>query len=89
MGIILWSSWRNLIGSNPEGDMAVTETVMKHYKDMGIKGFKVDFFDRDDQQAIASAYQIAEMAARHQLYLDLHGLETLRYTKSLPQYLQF
>ena len=89
VGIILWSSWRNLIGSNPEGDMAVTETVMKHYKDMGIKGFKVDFFDRDDQQAIASAYQIAEMAARHQLYLDLHGLKPFGIQRAYPNIFNF
>lgn len=89
VGIILWSSWRNLIGSNPEGDLAVTETVMKHYKDMGIKGFKVDFFDRDDQQAIASAYQIAEMAARHQLYLDLHGLKPFGIQRAYPNIFNF
>ena len=75
VGIILWSSWRNLIGSNPLNDIKVTDEVMKHYADMGIKGFKVDFFDRDDQQVIASAYKIAESAARYHLYLDYHGLK--------------
>ena len=77
VGIILWSSWRNLIGSDPEKGAAVTEKVMKHYADMGIKGFKVDFFDRDDQQVIASAYQLAACAARYHLYLDFfHGLQS-------------
>ena len=55
VGIILWSSWRNLIGSNPQNDISLTDAVMKRYADMGIKGFKVDFFDRDDQEVIASA----------------------------------
>lgn len=40
---------------------------MKHYGDMGVKGFKVDFFDRDDQKAINSVYEIAECAAKHHL----------------------
>ena len=72
VGIILWSSWRNLINNDPLGDMAQTEKVMKHYADMGIKGFKVDFFDRDDQQVIASAYKLADCAAKYHLYLDYH-----------------
>ncbi len=25
------------------------EKVVKHYSNMGVKGFKVDFMDRDDQ----------------------------------------
>ncbi len=89
VGIILWSSWRNLIGSNPLGDVAVTDAVMKHYADMGIKGFKVDFFDRDDQQAIASAYQIAASAARHHLVLDYHGLKPFGIQRAYPNIFNF
>ena len=89
VGIILWTSWRNLIGSNPLGDIAITEGVMQHYADMGIKGFKVDFFDRDDQQAIASAYQIAACAARHHLYLDYHGLKPFGIQRAYPNIFNF
>jgi hypothetical protein len=89
VGIILWSSWRNLIGSNPEGGTAVTEAVMKHYADMGIKGFKVDFFDRDDQQVIASAYQVAACAAKHHLYLDYHGLKPCGIQRAYPNIFNF
>lgn len=89
VGIILWSSWRSLIGNNPLGDMAVTDAVMTHYADMGIKGFKVDFFDRDDQQAIASAYKIAECAARHHLVLDYHGLKPFGIQRAYPNILNF
>ena len=89
VGIILWSSWRNLIGSDPLGDGAITETVMKHYADMGIKGFKVDFFDRDDQQVIASAYRIADCAARHHLYLDYHGLKPFGIQRAYPNIFNF
>lgn len=89
VGIILWSSWRNLIGSNPLNDIKVTDEVMKHYADMGIKGFKVDFFDRDDQQVIASAYKIAESAARYHLYLDYHGLKPFGIQRAYPNIFNF
>ena len=89
VGIILWSSWRNLIGSNPLGDMTMTDAVMKHYAEMGIKGFKVDFFDRDDQQVIASAYQLAECAARHHLILDYHGLKPFGIQRTYPNIFNF
>ena len=51
IGIILWASWRNLTGG---GDISpAVEQVISHYAQMGIKGFKIDFFDRDDQLAIS------------------------------------
>lgn len=89
VGIILWSSWRNLIGNDPLGGTTVCEQVMKHYADMGIKGFKVDFFDRDDQQVIASAYQMAECAARHHLVLDYHGLKPFGIQRAYPNIFNF
>ncbi len=89
VGIILWSSWRNLINNDPHGDMAQTEKVMKHYADMGIKGFKVDFFDRDDQQVIVSAYKLAECAAKYHLCLDYHGLKPFGIQRAYPNILNF
>lgn len=89
VGIILWSSWRNLIGNDPLGGTTVCEQVMKHYADMGIKGFKVDFFDRDDQQVISSAYQLAECAARHHLVLDYHGLKPFGIQRAYPNIFNF
>ena len=89
VGIILWSSWRNLIGSDPLGGNAVSDQVMKHYADMGVKGFKVDFFDRDDQQVIASAYQLAACAARHHLVLDYHGLKPFGIQRAYPNIFNF
>lgn len=89
VGIILWSSWRNMIGNNPQGDMAVTDRIMKHYADMGIKGFKIDFFDRDDQLSIASAYKIAASAAKYRLCLDYHGLKPFGIQRAYPNVLNF
>ena len=62
---------------------------MKQYAEMGIKGFKVDFFDRDDQQVIASAYQLAACAARHHLYLDFHGLKPFGIQRAYPNIFNF
>ncbi len=49
------------------------EAACKKYSEMGIKGFKVDFLDRDDQKAVNMTYRIAEMTAKYKLTLDLHG----------------
>jgi alpha-glucosidase len=64
--LILWASWSAM--------MRQMDTVMAHYSAMGIKGFKIDFIDRDDQWATASTYTIAAKAAQHHLLIDLHGM---------------
>ena len=50
------------------------EEACRKYSEMGIKGFKVDFLDRDDQTAVEMAYRIAEKAAEYKLILDYHGI---------------
>ena len=64
--IVLWTVF-NVLDSQ-------LEAACKKYADMGIKGFKVDFLDRDDQTAVEMVYRIAEMMARYKLTLDLHGI---------------
>ena len=81
VGIILWSSWRNAIKD--------TEAVFKHYADMGVKGFKVDFFDRDDQLVMQSAWALAASAARHQLLLDFHGYRPTGIQQAWPNIVNF
>ena len=87
VGIILWASWRNLTGGSDK--CFGTEEMMGHYAQMGIKGFKVDFFDRDDQTAIASIELMADIAARHHLLLDLHGLKPYGLQRAYPNILNF
>ena len=84
-GVILWSSWRNLIQRGHEK----MEEIMKYYGDMGVKGFKVDFFDRDDQKAINSVYEVAECAAKHHLLLDLHGMRPFGVQFAYPNIVNF
>ncbi|MBR1539145.1 MAG: glycoside hydrolase family 97 protein [Bacteroidales bacterium] len=50
------------------------EEACRTYSALGIKGFKVDFMDRDDQTIPEQLYRIAEAAARHHLVLDYHGM---------------
>ncbi len=64
--VILWASW-----------YAVTQQMDKvfpMYSKMGVKGFKIDFVDRDDQIAVASLYEIAKKAAEYHLLVDYHGV---------------
>ena len=49
------------------------EEACKKYSAMGIKGFKVDFLDRNDQTGVEMAYRICEKAAEYHLFLDYHG----------------
>ena len=41
---------------------------------MGISGYKVDFIDRTDQQAVEMVYRIAEVAAKYGMLVDYHGI---------------
>ncbi|MBO5252220.1 MAG: glycoside hydrolase family 97 protein [Bacteroidaceae bacterium] len=65
VGLVLWAGYYAF-----DRDM---ENVCRHYAEMGIKGFKVDFMDRDDQEMTAFNYRAAKMAAKYKLILDLHG----------------
>lgn len=65
VGIILWAGYWAF---NRE-----MEKVCKHYSEMGVKGFKVDFMDRDDQIMVNFHARAAETAARYGLMLDFHG----------------
>ena len=66
VGIVLWAVFNVM-----DEDL---ENICKTYADMGIKGFKVDFMDRDDQTAIEMVDRLARCTAKHHLVLDLHGI---------------
>lgn len=65
VGLILWAGFRAF-----DRNM---EEVCKHYAEMGIKGFKIDFMDRDDQYMIDFNRRCAETGAKYKLLIDLHG----------------
>lgn len=66
VGIILWATWYALTQQ--------MDDVFEKYSKMGVKGFKIDFLDRDDQKMVSSTYEIAEKAAKYGLMIDLHGM---------------
>ena len=65
VGIVLWVGYAAI-----DNDM---EHVCQHYADMGVKGFKVDFMDGDDQLIVDFYYRMAETAAKYHLFIDFHG----------------
>ena len=65
VGLILWAGYWAF-----DKDM---EEVCRYYSEMGIKGFKVDFMDRDDQEMVRFHRRAAETAAKYGLMLDFHG----------------
>ncbi len=66
VGVILWASWYTITQQMHQ--------VFPKYAALGVKGFKIDFIDRDDQLAVASTYEIARLAARYHLLVDYHGV---------------
>ena len=65
IGLILWAGYYAF-----ERDM---EDICRYYSELGIKGFKVDFMDRDDQPMVDFHYRGAAIAAKYHLLLDYHG----------------
>lgn len=65
VGLILWAGYWAF-----DRDM---ENVCKYFSSLGIKGFKVDFMDRDDQKMVDFHRRAAETAARYGLMVDFHG----------------
>lgn len=82
VGIVLWAGFVAI-----ERDM---EEVCKYYSEMGIKGFKVDFIDRDDQKTVNFYYRMAETAAKYHLIIDFHGAyKPTGLSRTYPNVLNF
>lgn len=65
VGLILWAGYYAFARD--------IEKVCKHYSEMGFKGFKIDFMDRDDQKMVDFHYKAAQIAAKYNLLVDFHG----------------
>lgn len=65
VGILLWTSWLVL---DRQMDMALDS-----FSAWGIKGIKVDFMQRDDQDMVNYYEKVARSAARRHLMVDFHG----------------
>ena len=82
VGIILWAGYWAL-----NRDI---EELCKHYSKMGVKGFKVDFLDRDDQEMVEFVYTLAEIASKYKLLVDYHGVyKPTGLNKTYPNAINF
>lgn len=63
--VILWCVWHTL-----ERQMA---EALDLFEEWGVAGIKVDFIDRDDQDAINFYERLAREAAKRKLLVDYHG----------------
>jgi alpha-glucosidase len=82
VGLVLWAGYYAI-----DRDM---ENVCKYYSEMGIKGFKVDFMDRDDQKVVDFYYRMAAMAAKYHLFIDFHGAyKPTGLSRTYPNVLNF
>ena len=65
VGLIVWVNATSLTSD--------LERNLDAFKAWGLKGIKVDFFDRDDQLISRQMEEIASGAARRHLIVDFHG----------------
>ncbi|MBP3536010.1 MAG: glycoside hydrolase family 97 protein [Muribaculaceae bacterium] len=65
VGIILWALW-NPLEKDIEGTLDV-------YRDWGVKGIKIDFMDRSDQDMVNFYDHVGKAAAERHLMVDFHG----------------
>lgn len=65
VGIILWAGYLSLARD--------LENAISHYSAMGIKGFKIDFLNRDDQPMLQFMQRTAQLCAQHHMLVDFHG----------------
>lgn len=80
VGLWLWLHWEAL---NDQLDEALAL-----YEAWGIKGVKVDFMNRDDQQMVEFYHRLLKRAADHRLMVNLHGAyHPTGLTRTYPNYL--
>lgn len=65
VGLMLWVTY-DLFDSQ-------MEAALQQFARWGVKGIKVDFINRSDQEAVKFYRRAAEAAARYRMVLDFHG----------------
>src|ERR1044072_8627122 len=80
VGLILWIHWKLARDQ--------MEKAFPYYERLGIKGVKIDFMDRDDQEMVAFYHRVLKKAAEHHLVVDLHGAyKPTGLVRTYPNYL--
>lgn len=81
VGVFVWAAYADMIGQYRD--------VFPYYAELGIKGCKLDFFDRDDQAAMRDIFAMAECAAQNHLMLDLHGMKAFGINRAYPNVVSY
>ncbi len=82
VGIILWCSWPQLVDRQHE--------IFQKYGSMGVKGFKIDFMDRDDQFVVDYLEKTAAIAAQYHLMVDYHGMyKPTGFSRTYPNIINY
>jgi len=80
VGLILWIHWKL---ARDQMDKA-----FPFYERLGVKGVKIDFMDRDDEEMVAFYHRVLKKAAEHRLVVDLHGAyKPTGLVRTYPNYL--
>ena len=80
VGLWLWVQWSLL---DRQMDAALAQ-----YAKWGIRGIKVDFMDRNDQQMVDYYHRLMRKAAEHRIMVDMHGAyPPAGLNRTFPNYL--
>jgi alpha-glucosidase len=80
IGLFVWVHWKPIDDRMDE--------ALAFYERTGIKGIKVDFMDRDDQEMVEFYHRLMQKTAEHHLLLDLHGAyRPTGLVRTYPHYL--
>ncbi|MDR3260537.1 MAG: glycoside hydrolase family 97 protein [Tannerella sp.] len=67
--LILWITFRGIQDDFDDDSY----NLFEHFSNMGIKGFKIDFMDRNDQWIVNFYERAAREAAKYRMLVELHG----------------
>jgi len=65
IGILLWVNWQSVRDQ--------MDKAFPLYEKWGVKGVKVDYMNRDDQEMVNYYHHVVKKAAEHHLIVDFHG----------------
>jgi alpha-glucosidase len=81
VGVMLWVSWKTFTDQMP--------AALALYEKWGVKGLKIDFMDRDDQEMVNWYENTAKEAAKRRMLLDYHGAKPLSLYRTYPNVINF
>jgi alpha-glucosidase len=67
--LILWITFRAIQDDFDDDSF----NLFEHFSQMGIRGFKIDFMDRNDQQIVRFYERAAKEATKYRMLIELHG----------------